>query len=106
MNLFSRKSITDWVEEARRTDGLLIDVRTPEEYHAGHIPGSVNIPLGRTDTIKAIFPDPEARLYVYCRSGSRSAQACALFQQMGYKSVQNIGGILSWHGEIAAGESA
>ena len=106
MNLFSRKSITDWVEEARRTDGLLIDVRTPEEYDEGHIPGSVNLPLGRTDAIKAVAPSPEARLYVYCRSGSRSARACALFEQMGYKNVRNIGGILSWRDEIAEGESA
>lgn len=106
MNLFSRKSIKDWVEEARRTDGLLIDVRTPEEYDEGHIPGSVNLPLGRTDAIKAVAPDPEARLYVYCRSGARSTQACALFQRMGYKNVTNIGGILSWPGEIEEGESA
>ena len=106
MMLFARKSMTDWVEEARLNGGLLIDVRTPEEYASGHIPGSANLPLGRMEEIEAIASSRTAPLYVYCLSGGRSAQACALLNRMGYKQVHNIGGIMSWRSEIVKGESA
>ena len=47
----------------------LIDVRTPEEYRAGHIPGSRNIPLDRIRDIDKAVPDRDAKLFVYCLSG-------------------------------------
>lgn len=106
MKLFARKSITDWVTKARGENALLLDVRTPEEFAQGHIPGSRNLPLSQAGAIGQIASDREQSLYVCCRSGARSAQACALFQRMGYKNVTNIGGILSWPGEIEEGESA
>ena len=66
--------MNDGVEQARQTPGaLLLDVRTPEEYAAGHVPGSRNIPL---DCVGQAELDREAPLFVYCRSGARSGQAC------------------------------
>ncbi len=106
MNLFSRKSIVDWVEEARLNGGLLIDVRTPEEYRSGHIPGSVNLPLNHITLIESVASGQSVPIYVYCLSGGRSARACSLLSRMGYKKIQNIGGILSWRGEIEKGEPA
>ncbi len=78
----------------------LIDVRTPEEYRAGHIPGSRNIPLDRIRDIDKAVPDRDAKLFVYCLSGARSASACANLVRMGYTNVVNIGGIAHWSGRI------
>jgi len=80
----------------------LIDVRTPEEYRKGHIPGSRNIPLDRIGEIERAVPDRDAKLFVYCLSGSRSASACAYLVRMGYTNVVNIGGIAHWKGRIEA----
>lgn len=83
----------------------LIDVRTPEEYREGHIPGSRNIPLNRIHEIEKEVPDRDAKLFVYCLSGSRSASACAHLVRMGYVNVVNIGGIAQWKGRIETAQA-
>lgn len=83
----------------------LIDVRTPEEYRAGHIPGSRNVPLDQIGEIEKAVSDRDAKLFVYCLSGGRSASACAYLVRMGYTNVVNIGGIASWRGRIEAAQA-
>lgn len=70
----------------------LLDVRTPEEYSAGHFADSVNLPLQSLQS--GTLPDSakSVPLYVYCRSGNRSAQAAAILQKAGY-SVTDLGGL-------------
>jgi rhodanese-related sulfurtransferase len=80
---------------------LIFDVRSPEEYSGGHIPGSVNIPLDQLASRSALdFPDKEANLIVYCQKGSRSARAYELLRNLGYAHVFDLGGIESWPYEI------
>lgn len=89
---------------ARRTaDTVLVDVRTAQEYRAGHLPQSVNVPLDRMEMVRQAAPDLDAPVYVYCRSGARSAQACAAMERMGYTKVQNIGGIMDYTGPVETG---
>ena len=93
--------IDQGVAQCRETpDALLIDVREIDEYRAGHIPGSINVPLSRLTVIDDVAPDYDAPLFVYCLGGGRSAQAAAQLTEMGYTAVRNIGGINQWHGEI------
>lgn len=96
------QSIDQSVGECAATPGaVLLDVRTPEEYAGGHIPGSRNLPLQTLDsTAGSALPDRTVPLFVYCRSGSRSGQAVALLKQKGYHNVRNIGGILSYRGPL------
>ncbi len=74
---------------------LVVDVRTPEEYRSGHIPGAVNLPL---DQIQAWAKDlPKDRpVYLYCRSGNRSQKAAEYLVKEGYTNLYNLeGGILA-----------
>ena len=85
-----------------RNGALLLDVREPDEYHQGHAPGSVLIPLGqlksRLREIRAFESKPIA---IICRSGRRSAQAAEILSQSGFADVSNVqGGMLAW--EMAA----
>ena len=77
---------------------VLLDVRTPEEYRDGHLPGAKNLPLDRLDTIAEPSGSP---LFVYCRSGARSAQARARLARAGY-SVTDLGGLLGYRGPLEA----
>jgi adenylyltransferase/sulfurtransferase len=79
---------------------VLIDVREPHEYRICSIPGSKLIPLGE-------FPkhvgelDPNADIVIHCKSGMRSAKACAVLRQAGFQNVRNVvGGILAWSTKI------
>ena len=87
----------------RAADTVLVDVRTAQEYRAGHLPQSVNVPLDRMEMVRQAAPDLDAPVYVYCRSGARSAQACAAMERMGYTKVQNIGGIMDSTGPVETG---
>jgi phage shock protein E len=74
-------------------DTLLIDVRTAEEFGAGHLLGAVNIPYDSIgEKIANVLPDKSAPIILYCRSGRRSAIALKTLQSLGYKSVINAGG--------------
>ena len=89
------------VQECRETPGgVLLDVRTPEEYRAGHVPGSRNVPLDQLSRIGEAAPGKDAPLFVYCHSGARSRQAVGVLRRMGYENVRNIGGIANYRGEV------
>ena len=75
----------------------LVDVREPSEFNAGYIEGAQLIPLGAIETdFEAAIPDKDAKIFVYCRSGNRSAQAAKKLVDLGYTNVFDIGGILDW----------
>ena len=91
------ETIDEGVRVCRSTpNAVLLDVRTPEEYAAGHIPGSVNHPLERMQTYDG---DISAPIFAYCRSGARSARAVALLKELDYEAV-NLGGIIDYRGEL------
>lgn len=80
---------------------LIVDVRRPDEFAEGHIPGAINI--ANEDialTEPAELPDKDQVIYVYCRSGNRSKQAAAKLAAMGYTNIVEFGGILDWTGEV------
>ena len=74
----------------------LIDVRSPMEVASGAIPGATNIPLHLLPTSLQHIPD-DSDVVVYCRTGARSAQACAYLTSLGKSNVYNMrGGIMAW----------
>ena len=93
--------INQGVTEYRATDGaVLLDVRTPDEYRQGHIPGSKNVPLQSIDKVNAVVENKGTPIFVHCLSGARSRQAAAILKQMGYTNVKNIGGISAYAGKV------
>ena len=90
--LFCRLDKTDFTQEEateiyERTNALLIDVRTPEEYRENHIEGAVNIPVYEIDNIKNEIIDPNKVILVYCKTGKRSKIVKQILIQNGYKNV-------------------
>jgi len=88
--------------ETRPPDTILLDVREPEEYHHGHIPGAVNLP--QCDLASRLDDLPRDRpLWVVCQAGFRSRRAAQFLMQMGFGQVGNVqGGTSAWE---AAGKS-
>ncbi|TCO76716.1 rhodanese-like domain-containing protein [Chromatocurvus halotolerans] len=87
-------------DSAIREADLLIDVREPDEFHAGHLSGAINIPRGLLEFKLSNDPDFEDRglkVVLYCKNSGRSALAGAAMKSMGYAHVQFIaGGIDAW----------
>lgn len=80
---------------------ILIDVRTPEEYAAGHIPGAVNIDVKSPDFKDRISSlDKSKTAAVYCRSGVRSMNAAKILAGNGFKVCNLQNGILGWNGPV------
>lgn len=92
-------------EAAKRMEqepaAIILDVRRPDEYQAGHIPGAINIP-NETIGSEALpqLPDKDQAILVYCRSGNRSKQASEKLAALGYTQVLEFGGILDWTGQV------
>ena len=81
-------------------DIVLLDVRTPEEFAEGHIPGAVCIP---SESIAAGSDLPfgvDVKLFLYCHTGGRSAEAAQKLVSMGYTDVTDFGGIVDWPYEV------
>ena len=95
----SMQEAVQWM--TRESDYIILDVRTQEEFAAGHIPNAICIPnetIG-SEAIPAL-PDKAQLILVYCRSGNRSKQAASKLAKIGYTNVVEFGGILDWPGEI------
>ena len=100
-DFFKQPDINQGVQEYKNAAGaVLLDVRTPQEYREGHIPGSQNVPLQQLDKVEEVTENKDTILYVYCHSGARSRQAVSLLQAMGYTNVHNIGGIAAYSGKV------
>ena len=100
-DFFKQPDINQGVQEFKNAAGaVLLDVRTPQEYREGHIPGSQNVPLQQLDKVEEVTENKDTVLYVYCRSGARSRQAVSLLKHMGYTNIHNIGGIAAYHGKV------
>jgi rhodanese-related sulfurtransferase len=76
-------------------DHLLLDVRTPEEFASGHIPGAVNISVDALASRLSELPTNQP-IVVYCRSGNRSVTASQILAEAGYTSIYDLGGIIAW----------
>jgi len=94
------KKISAADAKARMDSGdtiVILDVRTQEEYDAGHIPGAILVPNETiVDKQPELLPDLDAEILVYCRSGNRSAQAAKKLIAIGYTNVVDFGGIIDW----------
>ena len=86
---------------AKKENFVLLDVRTPEEFAEGHIAGAVLLPYDQVEQKAAgMLPEKEKPIIVYCRSGRRSAIAADALRGLGYKDVQDFGGISRWQGAL------
>jgi rhodanese-related sulfurtransferase len=99
-SLFSRPSVAEVTPQqahSRQASGaVIVDVREPDEWRAGHIPGAVHIPLGQLGR-QLHRLDRESDLIMVCRSGNRSAAATQALSQAGYSRVSNLaGGMIAW----------
>lgn len=91
-------------ELARRvstnTAPRMIDVREPNEFKAGHIPGAENLPLSRFVAEFRKLPRNQ-ELVLVCRSGNRSGMAQQFLRQQGYQHTRNlVDGMLGWNGPV------
>ena len=81
---------------------VFLDVRDPDEYVGGHIPGSVNVSRGKLEfRIFAVVPDQDAKIYVYCLTAARSALATKTLNDLGYTNAVLVNA--SWADWVKAG---
>ncbi|WP_050739354.1 rhodanese-like domain-containing protein [Acetobacterium bakii] len=86
------KSIIDSREEV-----IILDVRTQKEFDEGYIENAVLIPHTEIENqAPGVLTDKNAKILVYCRTGSRSAVAAKKLAEMGYANVYDFGGIVDW----------
>ncbi|MEN3322646.1 rhodanese-like domain-containing protein [Mariniflexile soesokkakense] len=94
----------EWASQLENDENaVVLDVRTDAEVADGIIPNAIHIDIYKgqdfIDEIEAL--DKNKNYYVYCRSGNRSGQACAIMNQLGFDNAYNLeGGILEWEGDL------
>lgn len=92
----------EWAKRLEEdNNAVILDVRTDDEWQEGHIPDALHIDIykgqGFIEEIEKL--DKEKHYFVYCKAGGRSAQACALMQQLGFLDTYNlVGGFMKWEG--------
>ena len=92
----SSQQLSDYL--VKKENIVLLDIRTEDEYEAGHIQGAQWLPRGTLEySIQDIVTDPAARIVLYCNSGGRSALATMTLGDMGYTNVVDLdGGFKAW----------
>ncbi len=92
-------SVSEFADRMKSEPGILLDVRTIEEYQDGFIAGAQQYDYYETASFKSALNgmDKDKTYYIYCRSGGRSGTTLDMMQQMGFKKVYNLdGGMLAW----------
>lgn len=94
----------EWKDRIKRDDNaVILDVRDDLEMEEGYIPSAIQLNIQNPGVFmeKAKALDPSKNYYIYCRSGSRSHQACLIFNSLGIKNTYNlIGGLEVWQDEL------
>ena len=93
--MFSQPSVPTVLATAVDAGGYLLDVREPDEWRVGHIPGSVHIPMSELPDRLAEVPGDQS-IVVICRVGGRSAQVTGWLNAQGYDAANLDGGLLDW----------
>lgn len=95
----------DWsIQLANDSEAIIIDVRTPEECAEGIIPNAICIDIykGQGFIYEVDVLEKTKSIYVYCKSGGRSGQACGILNQLGFEKTYNLaGGFMNWQGEVS-----
>jgi len=98
----------DWTKQLEEdNNSVVLDVRTQEEVNEGIIPNSIHIDIykGQGFIYELEELDKTKNYYVYCKAGGRSAQACAIMNQLGFKNTYNlVGGFSDWQGKVSSFE--
>lgn len=83
------------IQTAQRSSQIVyIDVRTAEEYNAGHVQGAIHIPYDEIESrIQEVMPFRDDKIIVYCRSGRRSGIALGILRKHNFPDVENGGGV-------------
>jgi rhodanese-related sulfurtransferase len=95
---FKNLNVEEFAHMADDKQNVILDVRTPEEFQASHIPGAVNLDVTASDfEAKAALLDRSKTYLVHCASGVRSARACDKFNQLDFPNLYNLpGGFRAW----------
>ena len=93
--MMKSKAVNDLAAEVKAKTLNLIDVREADEFASGHLPGAINLPL--SDFLERFGElDKDKSYHIICRSGARSAQACAFLNGEGYDVTNVAGGTSAW----------
>ena len=100
--LYSSINAGDFRKKLDSADHVVcLDVRTREEYLSGHIHGARNLDVLSLDFVSRLDELDKNKTYlVYCRSGSRSANACAMMASRGFEVYNLLGGVMYWPGPL------
>ena len=97
--MMKSKAVNDLAAEVEAKTLNLIDVREADEFASGHLPGAINLPL--SDFLERYGElDKDKSYHIICRSGARSAQACAFLEEEGYDVTNVAGGTIAWLGDL------
>lgn len=83
--------------QLHKRNTLVLDVREPTEYRAGHLANARNVPLRQID---AYNPPANKQVYVICQSGARSRRAYKRLRKRGIQAINVTGGMLAWKGSV------
>lgn len=101
MQQISAPQLAAWLSDPQRPQPLLLDVREPGEFAAGHIAGSMAMPM---NSVPARYMDMarDAATVVICHHGQRSLQVALFLERQGFSKVLNLaGGIAAWDQQLA-----
>ncbi len=90
----------DEAKAMQEAGATIVDVRSKREFDEGHIPGSINIPIGSSDFIPMLPKDRNSPIIVYCRSGARASSFEKTILQEGYTNLYHLGSLNKWTGPI------
>lgn len=95
---YKSTSPSEAVKMINHDDAVMLDVREDSEYQKGHIINCVHVPMSYlSDRLKELDKFKDKPVIVGCRSGHRSAQACAMLKKQGFENVYNLsGGVMAW----------
>lgn len=78
----------------------VVDVRTPQEFASGHVPGAINIPYDELPKRAAEIGPPTTKVVLYCRTGRRSGVAADALRKAGFTQLYDFQSVTAWPGEL------